>query len=110
MRLGRVVVAGDSMRPVLWPGDWLLVRRPPRLGAGRTVVVARRPDRPRTADRQAPGVPQFGWLVASRGQCERQRRFQVVRRGTARHDRRRGAVALRPTITQDRSCDTIMRH
>ncbi len=64
MRLGRVVVAGDSMRPVLRPGDWLLVRRPPRLEPG-TVVVARRPDRPELQIVKRLGYRSSGgwWLV-----------------------------------------------
>ncbi len=42
---GRVAVAGDSMRPGLADGDWLIVRwgASPRPG---DVVVAERPDRP----------------------------------------------------------------
>jgi len=38
-------VAGDSMRPTLVPGDWLLARRAARIRPG-DIVVARRPDRP----------------------------------------------------------------
>lgn len=43
--LTRVAVAGDSMRPTLHPGDWLVVahRLPIRVGR---IVVAQRPDRP----------------------------------------------------------------
>lgn len=37
-------VAGDSMRPTLAPGDWLVVRRGARVRPG-DIVVARRPDR-----------------------------------------------------------------
>jgi nickel-type superoxide dismutase maturation protease len=42
---GRVAVSGDSMRPGLSHGDWLIVRwgAAPRPG---DVVVAERPDRP----------------------------------------------------------------
>ena len=40
--LTAVHVSGDSMLPVLRPGDWLLVRRDVAIQAG-DVVVARRP-------------------------------------------------------------------
>ena len=43
-RLTREAVAGDSMRPTLRPGDWLVVRRGARVRPG-DIVVARRPDR-----------------------------------------------------------------
>ena len=42
--IGTVAVAGDSMRPTLRPGDWLIVRRGARVRRG-DIVVARRPDR-----------------------------------------------------------------
>lgn len=45
MRLSRILVAGESMCPTMRPGDWLLVKAPPTLLAGK-VVLARRPDRP----------------------------------------------------------------
>lgn len=43
-RLTTEAVAGDSMRPTLVPGDWLVVRRGGRVRTG-DIVVARRPDR-----------------------------------------------------------------
>ncbi|RFS85141.1 S26 family signal peptidase [Actinomadura spongiicola] len=39
-----VEVAGESMAPGLWPGDWLLVRVGVRPGVG-DLVVARHPER-----------------------------------------------------------------
>ena len=66
MPLLRVAVAGDSMRPALSDGDWLLCRR---VGAGARVregdvVVLERPDRPgfllvKRAVRREP----HGWWV-----------------------------------------------
>ncbi|MET8005200.1 S24 family peptidase [Nonomuraea glycinis] len=41
----RVRVEGDSMRPALLPGDWLLVRRGARVRPG-DLVVARLPGEP----------------------------------------------------------------
>ncbi|MFZ1854172.1 MAG: nickel-type superoxide dismutase maturation protease [Candidatus Nanopelagicales bacterium] len=43
--LTRVAVAGDSMRPTLHPGDWLVVAHAMPIRVGR-IVVAQRPDRP----------------------------------------------------------------
>lgn len=43
-RIGTEAVAGDSMRPTLVPGDWLVVRRGGRVRAG-DIVVARHPRR-----------------------------------------------------------------
>ncbi|MGV1037859.1 MAG: nickel-type superoxide dismutase maturation protease [Candidatus Nanopelagicales bacterium] len=43
--LTRVAVAGDSMRPTLHPGDWLVVAHKMPIRVGR-IVVAQRPDRP----------------------------------------------------------------
>ena len=49
--LGTARVAGDSMRPYLYDGDWVVIRRGrpgkhgPRARVG-DVVVVRRPDRP----------------------------------------------------------------
>ena len=70
MRLGRVVVAGDSMRPTLQPGDWLLVRSPARLRPG-TVVVARRPDRSdlNVVKRLGYRTPQGWWLVGDNAEA-----------------------------------------
>jgi nickel-type superoxide dismutase maturation protease len=56
----RVAVAEHSMEPVLWPGDWLLVRRTRRIRPGQ-IVLARHPGRPgmlivkRAARREADG-------------------------------------------------------
>ena len=41
----RIAVAERSMEPVLWPGDWLLVRRTRRVRPGQ-IVLARHPGRP----------------------------------------------------------------
>lgn len=43
LRPFRIAVAGESMRPTLEPGDWLIAVRPRRIRRGR-VVVLRRPD------------------------------------------------------------------
>lgn len=61
---GRVAVAGESMRPRLQPGDWLLVRWGARVRVG-DVVVARRPDRPGllVVKRVARREPGGWWLV-----------------------------------------------
>ena len=61
----RVKVAERSMEPALHPGDWLLVRRTPRIRAGQ-VVLARHPGRPdmrivKRAARRADG----GWWLES---------------------------------------------
>ena len=63
--LTRVAVAERSMEPALHPGDWLLVRRTPRIRAGQ-VVLARHPGRPdmlivKRAARRADG----GWWLES---------------------------------------------
>jgi nickel-type superoxide dismutase maturation protease len=69
--LWRVAVAEQSMQPALRPGDWLLVRRPVRVGRPPRVrpgqiVVARHPGRPgmllvKRAVRRDPG----GWWLES---------------------------------------------
>ena len=57
-------VAGDSMRPTLEPGDWLVVRRGARVRPG-DVVVARRPDRTglRVVKRALKRTDDGWWLV-----------------------------------------------
>ncbi|QXJ26849.1 nickel-type superoxide dismutase maturation protease [Actinomadura graeca] len=69
-----VAVSGDSMLPVLRPGDWLVVRVGGRVAPG-DVVVARHPGRPellivKRAARRA-GV---GWWLESDNQGARGRR------------------------------------
>ncbi|WP_267900905.1 S24/S26 family peptidase [Actinomadura craniellae] len=61
-------VAGESMRPALRPGDWLLVRAGADPGEG-DIVVARHPGRPeqlivKRAVRRTPG----GWWLESDNQ------------------------------------------
>jgi nickel-type superoxide dismutase maturation protease len=61
----RIAVVEHSMEPVLWPGDWLLVRRTHRVRAGQ-VVLARHPGRPtllivKRAARRQDG----GWWLES---------------------------------------------
>lgn len=58
-----MLVAGESMSPSLRPGDWLLVRTPPSLVAGR-VVLARRPDRPQLlVVKRLKQVVEGGWWL-----------------------------------------------
>jgi nickel-type superoxide dismutase maturation protease len=71
MPLLRVRVAEVSMLPALRPGDWLLVRRTPRIRAGQ-IVLARHPGRPdmlivkRAARRvEGNGEVDGGWWLAS---------------------------------------------
>ncbi|MGH2578890.1 MAG: signal peptidase I [Actinomycetota bacterium] len=52
----RVEVAGDSMRPTLEPGQFLVASRPGRLHRG-DVVVIRRPERPIEVVKRLVGVP-----------------------------------------------------
>ncbi len=65
----RVRVEGESMLPVLRPGDWLVVRRDPRVRPG-DLVVARLPGDPeqmivkRAAWRSEDG----GWWLESENQ------------------------------------------
>jgi nickel-type superoxide dismutase maturation protease len=63
--LRRIAVVEHSMEPVLWPGDWLLVRRTGRIRPGQ-VVLARHPGRPtllivKRAARRQDG----GWWLES---------------------------------------------
>jgi nickel-type superoxide dismutase maturation protease len=104
--LWRVAVAERSMEPVLYPGDWVVVRRaiipgrPPRLRAGQ-LVVARHPERPTllivkraarrdgdrwwlTADNTAAGAEDsraFGAVPASLIEGRVLMRYRPVRRG-----------------------------
>jgi nickel-type superoxide dismutase maturation protease len=59
----RVAVAERSMEPALRPGDWLLVRRTPRIRPGQ-IVVARHPGRPDMliVKRAARRLPTGWWL------------------------------------------------
>ena len=38
----RIAVAERSMEPVLWPGDWLLIRRTRRVRPGQIVLLVKR--------------------------------------------------------------------
>jgi len=63
--LRRIAVVEHSMEPVLWPGDWLLVRRTGRVRPGQ-IVLARHPGRPtllivKRAARRQDG----GWWLES---------------------------------------------
>ncbi|GAC1611707.1 MAG: hypothetical protein NVS3B26_27240 [Mycobacteriales bacterium] len=64
-RWGTALVRGPSMVPALRDGDWVIVRRTPRVRGG-DIVVARYRSRPellvvKRADRPADG----GWLLRS---------------------------------------------
>ncbi|MFC6554325.1 S24 family peptidase [Nonomuraea cavernae] len=64
----RVRVEGDSMRPALLPGDWLLVRRGAPVRAG-DVVVARLPGEPgRLIVKRAAWREKEGWWLESDNQ------------------------------------------
>jgi signal peptidase I len=52
----RVEVAGDSMRPTLEPGQFMVATRPGRLHRG-DVVVVRRPERPIEVVKRLVGLP-----------------------------------------------------
>jgi signal peptidase I len=52
----RVEVTGQSMAPVLRPGDWLVVTRRGRVRRGSVVVVAH-PDRPLDLVKRVRGIP-----------------------------------------------------
>jgi nickel-type superoxide dismutase maturation protease len=63
--LRRIAVVEHSMEPVLWPGDWLLVRRTRRVRPGQ-IVLAYHPGRPtlllvKRAARRQDG----GWWLES---------------------------------------------
>ena len=61
----RVAVAEHSMEPVLWPGDWLLVRRTRRIRPGQ-IVLARHPGRPETLIvKRAARREASGWWLES---------------------------------------------
>ncbi|MGI5273741.1 S24 family peptidase [Nonomuraea sp. CA-218870] len=64
----RVRVEGDSMRPALLPGDWLLVRRRARIRPG-DVVVARLPgNQERLIVKRAAWREAGGWWLESDNQ------------------------------------------
>ncbi|MGN9785797.1 S24 family peptidase [Nonomuraea sp. ZG12] len=64
----RVRVEGDSMRPALLPGDWLLVRRGARVRPG-DLVVARLPGEPdRLIVKRAAWQGEDGWWLESDNQ------------------------------------------
>ncbi|WP_431925139.1 S24 family peptidase [Nonomuraea jabiensis] len=64
----RVRVEGDSMRPALVPGDWLLVRRGATVHPG-DLVVARLPDDPeQLIVKRAQWHGQDGWWLESDNQ------------------------------------------
>ena len=65
MRLGVVLVQGDSMLPTLRPGDCLLVLRTRRVRRG-ALVVGRLHDRPGLLVVKRARAPQGGaWVLAS---------------------------------------------
>ncbi|WP_281395818.1 S24 family peptidase [Nonomuraea endophytica] len=64
----RVRVEGDSMRPALRPGDWLLVRRGATVHPG-DLVVARLPGEPaRLIVKRAQWRGEEGWWLESDNQ------------------------------------------
>ncbi|MFB9883697.1 S24 family peptidase [Planobispora siamensis] len=68
VRLVRVRVEGDSMLPVLRPGDWLWVRRGARVRAG-DLVLARLPGNPSQLIVKRAAWPQGdGWWLESDNQ------------------------------------------
>jgi nickel-type superoxide dismutase maturation protease len=62
-----VEVAGDSMLPVLRPGDWLLVRSGARIAPG-SVVVARHPRQGVLIVKRAAHREADGWWLESDNQ------------------------------------------
>jgi nickel-type superoxide dismutase maturation protease len=62
-----VEVAGDSMLPVLRPGDWLLVRSGARIAPG-SVVVARHPRQDVLIVKRAAHREADGWWLESDNQ------------------------------------------
>jgi phage repressor protein C with HTH and peptisase S24 domain len=67
MRLSVVLVAGESMRPTLRPGDRLLVASGVRVSAG-DVVVSRIPDSDVLAVKRAAFRQDGGWWLESDNQ------------------------------------------
>ena len=64
----RVVVTGESMRPALRPGDWLLARKGARVRPGH-IVVARHPADPgRLIVKRASHRDGAGWWLESDNQ------------------------------------------
>ncbi|MFG1700206.1 S24 family peptidase [Nonomuraea sp. NPDC049309] len=63
----RVRVEGDSMRPALLPGDWLLVRRGAAVRPG-DLVVARMPGDGRLIVKRAQWRSDEGWWLESDNQ------------------------------------------
>jgi nickel-type superoxide dismutase maturation protease len=62
-----VEVTGDSMLPVLRPGDWLIVRTGARVSPG-DVVVARHPREDRLIVKRAVHRDADGWWLESDNQ------------------------------------------
>jgi phage repressor protein C with HTH and peptisase S24 domain len=73
MRLSVVLVAGESMRPALRPGDRLLVVSGVRVSAG-DVVVSRLPDSDVLAVKRAAFRQDGGWWLESDNQSAPGRR------------------------------------
>ncbi|MEV0197439.1 S24 family peptidase [Nonomuraea sp. NPDC050691] len=101
----RVRVEGDSMRPALLPGDWLLVRRGAPVRPG-DIVVARLPgDSSRLIVKRAAWRGDDGWWLESDNQRASGRRdswdfgpvADVVGRVVLRYwPPRRGSLERRP--------------
>jgi nickel-type superoxide dismutase maturation protease len=62
-----VEVTGDSMLPVLRPGDWLIVRTGARVSPG-DIVVARHPHEDRLIVKRAVHRDADGWWLESDNQ------------------------------------------
>jgi nickel-type superoxide dismutase maturation protease len=62
-----VEVTGESMLPVLRPGDWLLVRAGARIAPG-SIVVARHPRQDRLIVKRAAHREDGGWWLESDNQ------------------------------------------
>jgi nickel-type superoxide dismutase maturation protease len=67
MQVQIVEVTGESMQPVLRPGDWLLVRRGARITPGH-VVVARHPREARLIVKRVAWRDRDGWWLESDNQ------------------------------------------